>query len=315
MLLHPSFFGLLQLPPQLNIKVSAGQIIPPHAFRYFMHKTGLDKLLSEKLKRIGKDRDEQMLATCSRQFQKIIADAAIPMELSAQLYECYFMLEDKNNRGHQSIRLQSVVEPLLNISAYPLTEEHTVNDIDGPAALLEAVHQAFAKVFTSRMLEVLINDPDSAGFLPLFIGMHVQPVFTDEVFGTCYRLLGPSAHIITLHAAYGNPAIYERALSGADSCHVEERKGRLNLSFLEARNKTKMWLTPGSRLLEPAIIEVPSELQNRLCVDEGIIMKIVRAFLKIESGMKARQLRLHCDLLWKVNRDTNQPELLDIRRF
>ncbi|MGC4231482.1 MAG: PEP/pyruvate-binding domain-containing protein [Niabella sp.] len=313
MLLHPSFFGLLQLSRQLDTPVSAGQIIPPHAFRYFMHKTGLDRLLSEKLKRIGQNPGEQTLDNCSRQFQKIVAETRIPEALSEQFYECYFILKDEQ-KGRKSFRLQSVVEPLLGKAAYPL-EEYRKEDIDGPAALLEAVHQVFIKVFTSWVLEGLTKDPDSAGSLGLFIGMQVQPVFTDEAFGTCYRLLGTSDHIIRLSVAYGNPLIFERGLSGSDVFHVEAQAGNLKLAFCKAEAKTKMWLTPESRLLEPLITGVAPGKQKALCASEDIILQVVQAFLQIENGMQAyRQFHIHPCLLWKVNRETNLPELLDLKQ-
>lgn len=315
MLLHPSFFGLLQLSRKLDITVSRGQIIPLHAFRYFMHKTGLDRLLEEKLKAIGKDRNEEALAACSRQFRQIVTATKIPDELSAQLYECYFTLKDW--KGCRSFRLQSVIEPLLGAPAYPIEEEYTAENIDGPATFLEAVHQAFAKVFTRRILESLIEYPGSAGSLALFMGLQVQPIFTEEVFGTCYRLLGPScAHITRLSAVYGNPLVFSKGLSGADVFHVEETAGRLKIAFHEVHTKTKMWLTPGSRLLEPTITAVSREKQKTPCVGEDIIMQIVRAFKKVEHGMEAyRRFRIYPFLLWKVNAETDRSELLDLEIF
>lgn len=316
MLLHPSFFALLQLARQLDIPVSPGHIIPPHAFRYFMHTTGLDRLFSEKLNGIKKPTDKKMWEGYSVQFRQIALSAKLPRELSEQLYECYFSLGSKGGTKRQSLRIQSVFEPFLGAVDYPLVEEYGQDHIAGPAIFLDAMHQSFAGIFSPRVLELLAGDPYSAGILAVSVGLQVQPVFTDEVFGTCYRLLGPSSHIIRLSAAYGSPVLHERLISGADVFHVEETADGLKVAFHQVHSKPKMWLTPECDFLEPLVAAVTPAFQNKLCVSEEIIMKVVNAFKKIEDHMTEQgQFNMPPFLLWKVNSATGQPELLNLKRF
>ena len=148
---NASLGEMIQHLSKMGIDIPHGFIITVEAYQLFIDFNDLDKKIIGLIGDIDYNSIES-LRRAGLQIRNIIRNAKFPSELSKQIIEAYYALSAKYNQEMTDVAVRSsaTAEDLPDASF--AGQQETYLNVRGPAALMDAVRNCFASLFTDRAI-------------------------------------------------------------------------------------------------------------------------------------------------------------------
>jgi pyruvate, water dikinase len=201
---NASLGEMIQYLSPLGISIPDGFVITVNAYRSFLLFNTLDKFISEKLADINFENIES-LRRVGLQIRSTIRNARFPHELAAEIIDAYHKLSEQYAQTDTDVAVRSsaTAEDLPDASF--AGQQETYLNVRGPAALIDAVRNCFASLFTDRA----ISYRNSLQFEPLALGLSVciQKMVRSDlgVSGVAFSLDTESGFrdVVVINGSYG----------------------------------------------------------------------------------------------------------------
>lgn len=142
---------MIQNLSSLGIQVPDGFAITTEVYFQFLQQNRLETFITERLNRIDHN-DIESLRRAGLEIRQAIRNAKFPHYLSAEIIECYELLSKTNLQQHTDVAVRSsaTAEDLPDASF--AGQQETYLNVRGPAALIDAIRNCFASLFTDRAI-------------------------------------------------------------------------------------------------------------------------------------------------------------------
>jgi len=270
---------------RLGVQVPGGFATTAHAYREFLEQGGLAGRIRSELAALDVDDVARLAATGARIRQWILATAfppALTAAVSAQLQRL-----SAGGELAVAVRSSATAEDLPEAS-FAGQQESFLN-VRGEAAVLKAMHEVFASLFTDRAISYRVHQGFDHGAVALSAG--VQHMVRSD--------LGASGVMFTLDPDSGFPDVVfitaswglgETVVQGAvnpDEFYVYKpalRAGKLAILRRNLGGKAlKMVYAPGASTERVQTVAVPAADRRRFCLSDADIVTLARQALIIEE--------------------------------
>src|SRR5580698_10075625 len=134
-----------------GVNIPGGFIVTTDAYRQFLEQSQLETFIRNELRRIDFDKVESLRRAGSA-IRQAISNARFPHELSHQIIASYETLSQSYGQPGTDVAVRSsaTAEDLPDASF--AGQQETYLNVRGPAALIDAVRNCFASLFTDRAI-------------------------------------------------------------------------------------------------------------------------------------------------------------------
>jgi pyruvate,water dikinase len=140
----------------MGIRVPEGFAITTKAFNEFVDAAGLEDRIQAAL--VGLDPDNQIdLAQKGKQIRRLFLDAEFPEELKREIEYGYWELGRKLNIPNPSVAIRSSATSEDLEGASFAGQHETILNVRGETAVLKAIRQCFASLFTDRAIAYRVH--------------------------------------------------------------------------------------------------------------------------------------------------------------
>ncbi len=142
---------MIQHLTPLGIQIPDGFAITTEVYFRFLQHNQLETFIADKLEGIDFN-DIESLRRTGLEIRQAIRNAKFPYALSAEIIECYEMLSKTNLQQYTDVAVRSsaTAEDLPDASF--AGQQETYLNVRGPAALIDAIRNCFASLFTDRAI-------------------------------------------------------------------------------------------------------------------------------------------------------------------
>lgn len=301
-----------------GINIPSGFAITTTAYYQFLRESGLEEYIREQVEGI----DFDSLVTLRRAGQRIrqaISNTKFPHELSAEIISAYMKLSREYGQDitDVAVRSSATTEDLPDASF--AGQQETYLNVRGPAALIDAVRNCFASLFTDRAISYRQN----FGYDHFSIGLSVcvQKMVRSDLgaAGVAFSLDTESGFkdVVVINGAFGlgemvvqgsvSPdefMVFKPALNGKYAPIIEKRLGI----------KDKMMVYGESNDQRTKVIPVERSNQQRFCLKDKQILQLAEWVCKIEdyySQLKGKWCPM--DIEWAVDGLSNELFIVQAR--
>ncbi|UPK69857.1 phosphoenolpyruvate synthase [Chitinophaga filiformis] len=301
-----------------GINIPSGFAITTTAYYQFLRQSGLEEYIREQIEGI----DFNSLVTLRRAGQRIrqaISNTKFPHELSAEIISAYMELSREYGQDitDVAVRSSATTEDLPDASF--AGQQETYLNVRGPAALIDAVRNCFASLFTDRAISYRQN----FGYDHFSIGLSVcvQKMVRSDLgaAGVAFSLDTESGFkdVVVVNGAFGlgemvvqgavSPdefIVFKPALNGKFSPIIEKRLGI----------KDKMMIYGESNDQRTKVIPVERGNQQRFCLRDKQILQLAEWVCKIEdyySELKDKWCPM--DIEWALDGLSNELFIVQAR--
>jgi len=135
----------------LGVNVPSGFAVTTEVYWNFLRANNLEAFITEQIARIDHD-DLESLRRCGQKIRQAIRNAKFPHNLSSEIIEAYECLSQTNLQEYTDVAVRSsaTAEDLPDASFAGQQESYL--NVRGPSALIDAVRNCFASLFTDRAI-------------------------------------------------------------------------------------------------------------------------------------------------------------------
>ena len=301
-----------------GINIPSGFAITTTAYYQFLRQSGLEEYIREQIEGI----DFDSLVTLRRAGQRIrqaISNTKFPHELSAEIISAYMKLSREYGQDitDVAVRSSATTEDLPDASF--AGQQETYLNVRGPAAIIDAVRNCFASLFTDRAISYRQN----FGYDHFSIGLSVciQKMVRSDLgaAGVAFSLDTESGFkdVVVINGAFGlgemvvqgsvSPdefIVFKPALNGKYAPIIEKRLGI----------KDKMMIYGESNDQRTKVIPVERSNQQRFCLKDKQILQLSEWVCKIEdyyTQLKGKWCPM--DIEWAVDGLSNELFIVQAR--
>lgn len=270
-----------------GIRIPNGFVITVHAYFKFIAFNGLDEHIRARMKEINYDNVES-LRRAGLQIRNLIRNARFPHDLGDEIIEAYYRLSDGYGQLNTDVAVRSsaTAEDLPDASF--AGQQETYLNVRGPAALIDAVRNCFASLFTDRAIsyrESLHYDHFQVG-----LSVCVQKMVRSDlgVSGVAFSLDTESGFkdVVVINASYGLGEMIVQGSVSPDEFIVFKptlKKGFSSIIEKKLGAKDRLMIygdDPDERVKE---IPVEKQLQQVFCLSEPLIIRLAQWVCLIEE--------------------------------
>lgn len=315
---NASLGEMIQKLSTLGIRIPGGFVITIEAYNQFIAHNQLD----EKIRHLINDIDHEQvesLRRCGLSIRQLIRNSPFPKELSQQIIQAYYDLSNKyaQESTDVAVRSSATAEDLPNASF--AGQQETYLNVRGPAALMDAVRNCFASLFTDRA----ISYRTTFGFDHFKVGLSVciQKMVRSDLgsSGVAFSLDTESGfqHVVVINGAYGLGEMVVQGSVSPDEFIVFKptlKKGYAAILEKKIGAKDQMMVYGDNPDERVKVIPVDKTMQNQFCLDEQQILQLAAWVCIIEEYYSA--LRGHwcpMDVEWAIDGLSQQLFILQAR--
>lgn len=315
---NASLGEMLQHLTQLGIQIPGGFVVTVAAYREFIRFNNLDDAIHEVINEIKLD-DIESLRRGGTKARQLLRNGKFPKELSEAIIEKY--LEVSKLYGHENtdvaVRSSATAEDLPDASF--AGQQETYLNICGPAALINAVRNCFASIFTDRA----ISYRQSFGYDHFSIGLSVciQKMVRSDLgaSGVAFSLDTESGFkdVVVINASFGLGELIVQGAVSPDEYIVFKPTLELGFnSIIEKKMgvKDKMMIYGDEFNERVKIIPVEKALQIRYCLTDERIIQLAKWVAQIEKYYT--ELKGHwcpMDIEWAIDGKTRELFIVQAR--
>lgn len=315
---NASLGEMIQHLTKLGINIPDGLVITVHAYKHFLSSGNLEPVIKKYIQEIDFNNLES-LRKGGKKIRQMIRNTAFPEELALPVIQAYHALSERYKipDADVAVRSSATAEDLPDASF--AGQQETYLNIRGPVALIDAVRNCFASLFTDRA----ISYRESFGYDHFEIGLSVcvQKMVRSDLAssGVAFSLDTETGFrdVVVINGSYGlgemvvqgsvSPdefIVFKPVLNKAHSPVIEKKLG----------NKDKMMIygdNPGERVI---VIPTEKNMQSRFCIDDEKVLLIAKWVTEIEkyyTGIKGHWCPM--DVEWAVDGKSNQLFIVQAR--
>jgi pyruvate,water dikinase len=315
---NASLGEMLQHLSPLGINIPDGFVITVHAYKTFLQSNNLEPAIKEIIKTIDFDNIES-LRKCGKRIRQLIRNTKFPKEMVELIIEAYYRLSEQYQIPDTDVAVRSsaTAEDLPDASF--AGQQETYLNVRGPGALIDAVRNCFASLFTDRAISYRENF--NYPHFELGLSVCVQKMVRSDLAcsGVAFSLDTESGFkdVVVINGTYGLGEMVVQGTISPDEFIVF--KPKLTDSFLpiiekKLGNKDKMMIYGDNPDERVTVIPTEKIMQSRFCIDEERVLQIARWVTTIEayySNLKGHWCPM--DVEWAIDGKTNQLFIVQAR--
>lgn len=298
---------------KLGVNIPDGFAITTEAYYRFLRENDLEIFIRQQIASI----DFNDLVTLRRAGQKIrqaISNKRFPHDMSAEIIKAYtaLSLQYDQKETDVAVRSSATAEDLPDASF--AGQQETFLNVRGPAALIDAVRNCFASLFTDRA----ISYRETFGYDHFQVGLSVcvQKMVRSDLgaSGVAFSLDTDSGfkNVVVINGSYG---LGEMVVQGAVSPD-EFIVFKPSMAIIEKKpgNKNKMMVYGEGSNDRTKIIPVEKNKQQQFCLPETQAIQLAEAVVKIETyytNLKGKWCPM--DVEWALDGLSNQLFIVQAR--
>jgi pyruvate,water dikinase len=271
----------------LGVSVPTGFAITTEVYYRFLKANDLEAFINTEIGNINHENIES-LRRCGLKIRQAIRNAKFPRELGGEIIEAYELLSQSNLQQYTDVAVRSsaTAEDLPDASF--AGQQETYLNVRGPAALIDAVRNCFASLFTDRA----ISYRHSFKYDVTQIGLSVciQRMVRSDLAssGVAFSLDTESGFkdVVVINGSYGLGEMVVQGAVSPDEFIVF--KPTLNAGYpaiIEKKLgvKDKLMVYGDDPDERTKIINAEKAQQKRFCLDDKQILKLADWVCKIED--------------------------------
>ncbi|MEO8584441.1 MAG: phosphoenolpyruvate synthase [Flavitalea sp.] len=302
----------------LGVAVPQGFAITTDVYWAFLKENQLEKLIHEAIKTIDFDNMET-LRRSGLKIRQAIRNAKFPYHLGAEIIEAYELLSQENLQQYTDVAVRSsaTAEDLPEASFAGQQESYL--NVRGPSALIDAVRNCFASLFTDRA----ISYRDTFHFDVTQIGLSVcvqRMVRSDLASAGVAFSLDPESgfkNVIVINGSYGLGELVVQGSISPDEFIVFKptlKEGFQAIIEKKRGVKDKLMVYGEDPDERTKIIPAEKHQQGKFCLDNENILKLADWVCKIEDYYSTLNNKwCPVDVEWAVDGMTHELYIVQAR--
>jgi len=270
---------------KLGVRVPGGFATTSHAYREFLAQGGLDARIRAELAALDVDDVVKLAASGARIRQWILAtpfSAAFSAAVRAELARM-----SGGGNAAVAVRSSATAEDLPEASF--AGQQETYLNVQGEAAVLEAMHRVFASLFNDRAISYRVHQGFDHGAVALSAGVQYMVRSDLGASGVMFTLDTDSGFrdVVFITAAWGLGETVVQGAVNPDEFYVYKPALRAGKQAVVRRNlgskAVKMVYAAAGSEARVATVEVPEAERQRFCLDTADLETLARQALVIEE--------------------------------
>jgi pyruvate, water dikinase len=278
---------MLQHLSPLGVEIPDGFVISTDAYWQFIEQSGLAATIKTELARIDFDSVES-LRRAGLAIRQAISNARFPHELSNPIIAAYEELSSHYNQPATDVAVRSsaTAEDLPDASF--AGQQETFLNVRGPAALIDAVRNCFASLFTDRAIsyrKTFNFDVSTVG-----LSVCVQKMVRSDLAtsGVAFSLDTESGFqdIVMINGSYGLGEMVVQGSVSPDEYLVfkpARKKGFASIIEKKAGAKDSKMIYGDQGDQRTRIIPTEEAQRHRFCLDDAQILQLADWVMLIED--------------------------------
>lgn len=278
----------------LGVEVPDGFVITVDGYRHFMNANGeLMPDIHQLLKEIDYNNVES-LRRAGLQIRSLIRNARVPKALSASIIEAYNTLSQQYGQEHTDVAVRSsaTAEDLPDASF--AGQQETYLNVRGPAALIDAVRNCFASLFTDRAISYRQHFNFDHFAVGLSVGVQKMVRSDLGASGVAFSLDTESGFkdVVVINGSYGLGELVVQGAVSPDEFIVSKpalKEGFVAIIEKKLGVKDKMMVYGDDPDERVRIIPGDKGALQRFCLEDDRVMQLANWVCQIEdyySGLK-----------------------------
>lgn len=270
----------------LGINVPQGFAITTEVYYRFLKANNLEEFIRDQIKDIDHNNVESLRRTGLR-IRQAIRNAKFPYDLGGEIIEAYELLSQNNLQQYTDVAVRSsaTAEDLPDASFAGQQESYL--NVRGPAALIDAVRNCFASLFTDRAISY--RDTFHFDIAQIGLSVCVQRMVRSDLAssGVAFSLDTESGFkdVVVINGSYGlGEMVVQGAISPDEFIVFKPTLANGFPAVIEKKLgvKDKLMVYGDDPDERTRIIPVEKSQQRRFCLDDKNILKLADWVCKIE---------------------------------
>lgn len=284
---NASLGEMIQHLRPLGIQIPDGFVVTVNAYTNYIAFNELDKKIRELLNEINFDNIES-LRRAGLQIRGLIRNSHFPRQLSQEIIESYQKLSGQYGQTETDVAVRSsaTAEDLPDASF--AGQQDTYLNVRGPAALINAVRNCFASLFTDRAISYRNNL--HFDHFALGLSVCVQKMVRSDLgcSGVAFSIDTESGFkdVVVINGAYGlGELIVQGSISPDEFIVFKPRIQDGFVPIIEKRlgNKDHLMVYGDDPDERVKIIPVEKSAQNKFCLEDQAILQLASWVTLIEK--------------------------------
>ncbi len=267
--------------------VPNGFCVTAQAYREMVKFNGFDSKIREMLDGV-EVKDSDKLQRAADRIMKMVSKADIPDEMAESIIRHYRSLSSKTKNPLVAVRSSATAEDLPEASF--AGQQSTFLDIKGEAAVIQAVRDAWASLFTARA--IFYRETNGFDHFQVALAVPVQLMVASEVSGNMFTInpVNNDKRIIVIEAIWGLGEMIVQGTYTPD--HYEVRRQDMTIYAREI-NEQKKELTRKNGVNKE--YPLPKWKVGRQKLEDSLIVKLAEIGEKLHSHYRFPQ-----DIEWAM---------------
>jgi pyruvate,water dikinase len=302
----------------LGVSVPQGFAITTEVYWKFLRVNDLENFIAGEMKNIDYNNVESLRRSGQR-IRQAIRNAKFPYDLGGEIIEAYELLSQNNLQQYTDVAVRSsaTAEDLPDASFAGQQESYL--NVRGPSALIDAVRNCFASLFTDRAISY--RDTFKFDVTQIGLSVCVQRMVRSDLAssGVAFSLDTESGFkdVVVINGAYGLGEMVVQGAISPDEFLVFKptlKKGFPAIIEKKLGVKDKLMVYGDDPDERTKIIPADSMQRKRFCLDDHNILKLADWVCKIEqyySDLYGRWCPV--DVEWAVDGMTHELFIVQAR--
>ncbi|CAB1127564.1 phosphoenolpyruvate synthase [Candidatus Hydrogenisulfobacillus filiaventi] len=274
-----------------GVPVPDGFAITADAFRHYLRENAIEQPLLDLLNGV-QGNDVDTLERTSRAAAELVLGGHMPADLETEILDAYRELsaEYGTDALEVAVRSSATVEDLPGASFAGAHE--TYLNIQGPAALLQAVKQCFASLYTPRAIRYREDMGFAHGQAALSVGVQKMLNSSEAASGVMFTLDTETGfrNVVQIDAIWGLGENIVQGRVGPDEFYVHK-------PTLQAGYRPLIWKKLGTKEFRLTFDRstrrhhnrpVPKADRARFCLTDEEVLQLARWAVQVEAHYSAR---------------------------
>src|SRR6516165_10350429 len=271
---------------KLGVRVPGGFATTAHAYREFLAQDGLAERIRAELAALDVDDVSRLAASGARIRQWILA-TPLPPAFNGAVLEALRRLGAGRAGFAVAVRSSATAEDLPEASF--AGQQETFLNVRGEEAVLKAIHEVFASLFTDRAISYRAHQGFDHGAVALSVGVQHMVRSDLGASGVMFTLDTDSGfrQVVFITASWGLGETVVQGAVNPDEFYLYKPALRSGKHPVLRRNlgskAIKMVYAPEGSGERVQTLEVPQAEQRRFCLDDADLITLARQALLIEE--------------------------------
>ena len=278
---------MLQYLAGTGVRIPGGFVVTTAAYRQFLEQSQLEPFIKTELDRIDFDNVESLRRAGSR-IRQSISNARFPQELSHQIIAAYETLSQSYGQSATDVAVRSsaTAEDLPDASF--AGQQETYLNVRGPAALIDAVRNCFASLFTDRAISY--RQTFNFDIFNVGLSVCVQKMVRSDLAasGVAFSLDTETGFrdLVVINGSYGLGELVVQGAVSPDEFLVFKPTLKLGFNAIIEKKlgvKDKLMVYGDNSDQRVRIIPAEEGQRQRFCLEDAQVLQLARWVIAIED--------------------------------